>query len=181
MTLPHIALALGILTTSSLSQAVAAELAHVSNTFQFQVAGALERLAPLFGPEGERKWAGEHWNPEFLYPRPAKDIQGAVFRVEHGQHASIWVNTIFDLARGRMQYVSFLDTVAVTTIDVSLVPSDKSHTVVTVTYTRTAVLPAANDDVRALGDKDRDSGPDWQRAIEDFLNRPSPSTQKSHD
>jgi hypothetical protein len=178
MTLPHIALALGLLTAANSQSTEAAtprpELAHVVNTFQFPIAAPLDRLAPLFGPEGERAWAGEHWNPEFLYPVPAKDIQGAVFKVRHGDHLSTWINTLFDLAHGRMQYVSFLDSVAVSTIDVSLTASDRSHTVVTVTYTRTALQPAANDDVRALGDKDRESGPGWQKSIEEFLlNHPS--------
>ena len=60
--------------------------AHVSNSFQFVVRAPLNRAAPLFGPEGERCWAGQHWNPEFLYPQPGKDVQGAVFTVQHGPH-----------------------------------------------------------------------------------------------
>jgi hypothetical protein len=44
----------------------AAVPAHVSNSFQFVIRVPLSRAAPLFGPEGERCWAGQHWNPEFL-------------------------------------------------------------------------------------------------------------------
>ena len=58
--------------------------AHVSNSFQFVVRTPLYRAAALFGPEGERCWAGRHWNPEFLYPQPGKDVQGAVFTIQHG-------------------------------------------------------------------------------------------------
>jgi len=31
---------------------------HVKNSFRFVVKAPLERAAPLFGPEGERCWAG---------------------------------------------------------------------------------------------------------------------------
>jgi hypothetical protein len=145
------------------------ELAHVCNTFHFEIRAPFSRVAPLFGPEGERGWAGKHWNPEFLYPSAGKDIQGAVFQVQHGQHTSVWVNTLFDLAGGRMQYVAFIDQVVATTVDVKLTSRDASRTTVEVTYARTALRPAANDDVRALGDRDRDDGPGWQKDIEKCL------------
>jgi hypothetical protein len=172
MTLHSLVLAFGIVThaAQSIEPMTPTDLVHVNNTFHFEVAAAMSRVAPLFGPEAERKWAGEHWSPEFIYPRPAKDIQGAVFRIVHGSHTSIWVNTLFDLPDGRMQYVSFNDGMFVTTVDVKLTSLDKSHTAVEVTYVRTALQPAANDDVLSLGNRDRDSGPDWKRSIEECLN-----------
>jgi hypothetical protein len=145
------------------------ELAHVSNSFQFVVHGPLSRVAPLFGPEAERSWAGKHWNPEFVYPQEAKDVQGAVFTVQHGSHKGVWVNTVFDLAGGRMQYVYFIPDVLVSTVDVKLTPLDSSSTTVDVTYVRTALVAEANDDVRSLGDRDRASGPEWQDAIEAYF------------
>src|SRR5271156_6973838 len=100
--------------------------AHVSNSFQFVVRAPLIRTAALFGPEGERCWAGQHWNPEFLFPQPGKDVQGAVFTVQHGPHKSVWVNTLFDPEGGRMQYVSFVPDTLVSTVDVRLTPVDSS-------------------------------------------------------
>src|SRR5271163_1891127 len=108
--------------------------AHVSNSFHFVIRAPLSRAAPLFGPEGERCWAGQHWNPEFLYPQPGKDIQGAVFMVQHGPHTSVWVNTLFDPAAGRMQYVAFIAGAFVSTVDVRLTALDPSSTSVAVTY-----------------------------------------------
>jgi hypothetical protein len=143
--------------------------AHVSNSFQFVVGAPLIRTAALFGPEGERCWAGQHWNPEFLYPQPGKDIQGAVFTVQHGPHTSVWVNTIFDPAAGRMQYVAFIPEALVSTVDVRLSPHDAASTRVEVTYVRTALNLAANEDVQAMGKSDAQSGPDWQQAIEKCL------------
>ena len=142
---------------------------HVSHRFQFVVRAPLVRAAVLFGPNGERCWAGPKWNPEFLYPQPGKDAQGAVFTVQHGPHKSVWVNTLFDPAAGRMQYVSFTPETLVTTVEVRLTAVDPSSTNVEVTYARTALDPAANDAVEALGRKDGESGPEWQRAIEECL------------
>lgn len=144
-------------------------LAHVSNSFHFQVSAPLARVAPLFGPEGERCWAGQHWDPKFIHPQPAADVQGAVFTVQHGPHTSLWINTVFDLAAGRMQYVSVIPGLLVSLIDVRLTPVDPARTAVEVTYARTALDPAANDDVTAMGTSDHDSGPHWQQAIEACL------------
>jgi hypothetical protein len=143
--------------------------AHLSNRFQFMVRAPLSRAAVLFGPEGERCWAGRDWNPEFVYPQPAKDIEGAVFTVQHGPHHSVWVNTLFDPTGGRMQYVSFIPDVLVSVVEVRLSALDLSSTSVEVTYARTALKASANDEVQSMGKRDRASGPEWQQAIEKCL------------
>ena len=71
-----------------------------------------------------------------------------------------------------MQYVSFTPELAVATIDVHLCPVDEAQTRVEVTYARTALNPASNAEVQAMGARDRESGPDWQRAIEGCLTAP---------
>ena len=68
-----------------------------------------------------------------------------------------------------MQYVSFVPDTLVFTVDVRLTALDPSTTSVEVTYVRTALGTTANDDVRALGVRDRESGPHWQQAIESCL------------
>jgi hypothetical protein len=144
-------------------------LAHVSNSFHFLVHAPLGSAAPLFGPEGERTWAGEEWDPQFLYPQPAKDVQGAVFTVQQGNRKSVWVNTRFDVDGGRMQYVSVVPGVRASTVDVRLTAVDASTTSVEVTYVRTALDGSANEEVEALGQSDRQQGPHWQEAIETYL------------
>ena len=146
-------------------------LAHVRNSFHFTVQAPLSRAAPLFGPEGERCWAGEDWNPEFLHPQPAADIQGAVFTVQQGSHKGVWVNTIFDKPSGRMQYVAFIPGALVFTVDVQLAAVSLLVTEVSVTYVRTALEESANEHVVALGQRDRENGPEWQRDIERCLKK----------
>jgi hypothetical protein len=99
-------------------------------------------------------------------------VQGAVFTVQHGPHTSVWVNTIFDVAAGRMQYVAVIPEVMTFTVDVQLTPVSASTTKVEVTYTRTALSADANDDVVAMGKADGENGPYWQKSIEGYLKNP---------
>jgi hypothetical protein len=142
---------------------------HTKNHFEFQISASMEIAAPLFGPEGERTWAGNDWNPSFVYPAPARDIAGAVFTLPHQHTKSTWVNTMFDLKQGRMQYVYFIPDVLVTLIDVSLTPVGTNRTAVSVTYERTALNSDANEHVRRLAKHDAESGAEWQSAIERYL------------
>jgi hypothetical protein len=149
--------------------AAAKRVAHVSNSFSFTVPASLHDAAPLFGPAGERAWAGTEWDPQFLFPSPAKDVEGAVFTVQHGEHRSVWVNTRFDLEAGHMQYVAVLPDLLVSTIDVALHPIDATHTRVDVNYVRTALRPGANEHVVAMGRHDRAQGPEWEQSIRTYL------------
>jgi hypothetical protein len=68
-----------------------------------------------------------------------------------------------------MQYVSFVPDALVFTVDVRLSALTSSATKVEVTYVRTALDVAANEDVVALGKRDGENGPKWQQAIEHCL------------
>jgi hypothetical protein len=144
---------------------------HVNNSFSFTVNAAMRDAAPLFGPEGERVWAGDDWNPQFVFPIPARDVEGAVFTVRHGEHTAVWVNTLFDLKGGHMQYVYVLADLLATTIDVRLHPIDAAHTRVEVTYVRTALRPEADEHVLSLGKHDSEQGKEWADGINAYLQR----------
>src|SRR5215469_11097611 len=83
-------------------------LAHTQVSFDLIVHAPVDQAMPLFGPEGERAWAGKHWDPSFIYPQPAADVQGAVFTISHGTLNAVWVNTLFDKSARHFQYVYFL-------------------------------------------------------------------------
>jgi hypothetical protein len=161
--------ALPLLSQTKTSDNGAGPLAHVRNGFDLTVHAPYNVAAPLFGPNGERAWGEGHWDPQFLYPQPANDVEGAVFTVQHGGLKSVWVNTVFDTAARHFQYVYFVPDAMVTTIDVNFLPVDDANTKVHVVYTRTALDAAANDHVRMLGEHDRASGVHWQTAIDAYL------------
>ncbi len=144
-------------------------LAHVRNSFVVMVNASYADTAILFSPVGERAWAGKDWNPQFLYPRPERDVEGAVFTVQHGEHESVWVNSIRDMESRHFQYVYFIPDALVTVIDVRFFPISVGATKVEVMYTRTALNVDANPHVRALGVSDAGNGTEWQKMIEKYL------------
>lgn len=123
----------------------------------------------LFGPEGERPWAGKHWNPQFLYPQPAHDDEGAVFTVEHGAVTATWVNALYDLEARHFIYAYFIPGIMVTTIDVRFTPARPDVTQVHIVYTRTALTSEGNEHVSIFTANDKTAGHDWQESIDGYL------------
>ncbi|MGC2110255.1 MAG: hypothetical protein WA655_12115, partial [Candidatus Korobacteraceae bacterium] len=160
-----------LLATTSLScqdSKASAELAHTRVEFQFTANAPFEQTAPLFGAHEERKWSPD-WDPQFVYPTPARDQPGMVFRVEHPHHSSIWVNTAFDLAAGHIQYAYVLNDAMVTLIEIHLTRESAQQTGVDVVYERTALLPEANEHVQHFADGDKKAGKEWEDAINGYL------------
>jgi hypothetical protein len=142
---------------------------HVENGFEFTAHGPFKTVAPLFGAFVERAWAGDDWNPEFLYPLPPRDTVGEVFTIRHGHLRSTWVNTAFDLESGHIQYVYVIPDAQAVLIDIHLEQKDSSTTGVKVVYQRTTLDPRLNSHISELGEKDRDMGKEWERAIDTYL------------
>jgi len=144
-------------------------LYHARTEFEFTIHAPYAFAAPLFGADRERVWASDNWNPKFLYPQPGRDIEGSVFLVSHGHRHATWVNTVFDLQQGHVQYVYFIPDAMVTLIDIHLSRANAATTKVSVAYERTALRASANEHVRELGDADRNSGKTWGDDIERYL------------
>lgn len=154
----------------SLAWAAPVPVAHTRAEFHFTIEMPCARAAPLFGAFEEQKWAPD-FKPEFLYPVPAVDQEGSVFRVKHGSHESVWVNTVLDLAGGHVQYVYVLGDVLVTRIDIHLSKSGEAGTSVSVVYERTALDPSANEHVQRMGAHDGEQGAEWKAALEAYAKR----------
>lgn len=166
--------ALPVFAQANSSQTSPVVPAHTASHFTFAVAAPFARVAPQFGPDAERAWGDPQWDPRFIYPQPGKDVAGAVFTLQHGQSTSVWVNTEFDLAGGRMQYVYIVPNAMVCVIDVHVTKVDAMHTAVDVTYTRTALAPERNGEIAHLSQKDGQSGPEWRRYVEHALGMNNP-------
>jgi hypothetical protein len=173
----HTLVAIAGIALPALSQTLAPQpLLHVSTSFDLTVHASYARTAPLFGPEGERAWAGKHWNPEFIHPEPARDVEGAVFTIQHGPYKAVWVNTLFDADVRHFQYVYFLPDLMVTVVDVRFNPAAIDSTHVHVVYTRTALTPEGNEHVTAMSEGDRTAGAEWQQAIDKYLDGSKPAS-----
>ena len=146
-------------------------LLRTSTSFDLVVHASYPKAAPLFGPEGERAWAGKHWDPQFLYPQPALDEPGAVFTISHRQGTlkAVWVTTQFDADAKHFQYVYFMPDLMVTMIDVRFKVLSQDRTGVNVVYTRTALTTEGNEHVMAMTAGDQAAGKEWQAAIDGYL------------
>jgi hypothetical protein len=142
---------------------------RVRTSFEFVVHAPYAETAPLFGPEGERVWVGKHWDPQFIYPLPARDEEGMVFTLRRGPHSEIWVNTLFDVEAQHFQYVYYLADLVLTTIDLRFKPLDQSNTQVNVVYTRTALTPEGNQHVTAMSEADQRADKEWAQKIDACL------------
>lgn len=127
-----------------------------------------DQVAPLFGADEERKWTPD-WDPQFIYPIPARDQQGMLFTVPKGQFTSVWVNTAFDLAAGHIQYAYVLNDAMATLIDIHLTRVSGQKTEVTVVYERTALVPEANQHVQHFTDEDAVAAKEWSDAINSYF------------
>ncbi len=156
----------------------ATPLAHVQTSFDVVVSQPYVEAVKLFGPEGERAWAGSHWNPEFLHPQPAADVEGAVFTIQHGGIKAVWVSSVRDLDARHLQYVYFIPDLLVTVIDVRFEPAAHDSTKVHVTYTRTAITPEGNEHVAAMSHGDQSAGKEWQEALDAYLASAKPSQKR---
>jgi hypothetical protein len=150
------------------AQEPASPLVHTRNEFSFTVDAPFEQVVPLFGANEERKWAAD-WDPQFVYPSPARDQQGMIFKVEHGQHSSVWVNTALDLTTGHIQYAYVLNDAMATLIDIHATRQGPQKTAVTVVYERTALIPEANEHVQHFAKGDEKGGKEWGEAMNAYF------------
>lgn len=166
----HVLIGLAGMAMPALAQSpVAQPLLRTSTSFNLVVHAPYAKAAPLFGPEGERLWAGKHWNPEVLYPQPAADEEGMVFTIQHGPVKAVWINTLFDVNARHFQYVYIIPEIMVTVIDVRFKIVSAETTGVHVVYMRTALTPEGNEHVNTMTEGDKTAGKEWEEAIAQYL------------
>jgi hypothetical protein len=146
-----------------------ARRSHAEEKFVFTAHAPMDRVAPLFGADKERVWSPQ-WDPQFIYPLPAADVQGMVFAVAHHRRHSIWVNTELNRKEGRVQYVYVIPDALVTVLTLKLKP-EGNQTLVEVHYDRTALTAEADAHVGDMAKQDRESGPDWDKQINQYLEK----------
>ncbi len=141
---------------------------HTRTEFTFTVAAPFDQVVPLFGANEERKWAHD-WNPQFVYPSPARDKPGMVFKVAHRNLSSVWVNTAFDLTAGHIQYSYVLNDAMAVLIDIHVTREGAQKTGVAVVYDRTALMPEANEHVQHFAKGDEGAGKEWGEAMNAYF------------
>jgi hypothetical protein len=149
------------------TQAAGSDRVHTDEVFQFVAQGRLSCVFPLFGAHGERLWA-PGWEPRFVWPAAPEDRLGMVFEVDRDGRTATWINTLFDSASGRIQYVYVLPEIVATVITLEL-HAQGDATEVKVRYQRTSLAASADTRVEAMAAQDRAAGPEWAREINRVL------------
>lgn len=143
---------------------------HERTEFRFSVNLAYGEAFPLFGAWAEQQWAPD-WKPQFLYPDPSADKEGAVFRVKHGSHTSVWIMTRFDPGSGHVQYALMTNEVMMALINIEVKRAGDDKTDVEVAYEWTALNPSANEHIRAMVERFRNAGAEWGQQINSYAER----------
>ena len=146
---------------------MSSERIRTDEQFSFTVFAPMGAAAPLFGASRERVWA-PGWDPKFIFPLPENDVEGMVFTITQDHGEAVWINSEFDLERGRVQYVYVVPDAFVTVVTLRISPAGE-HTDVHVRYERTALAAAASGRVRRLAEQDRKAGPEWESQVNGWL------------
>jgi hypothetical protein len=134
---------------------------HVEIVMHF--AQSRERVTEAFGPLAEATWDPK-FNPEFVYPIPARQTAGAVFHTAGGK---VWLLHDYDVTGGRVQYV-ISDPSAVVTLSVDVTP-EGSGCVARMSYDVVALDEHGVAHATALAEHADEMGRDMHDAIASFL------------
>ena len=134
---------------------------HDTASTSFHLAADAADAFPMFGPIGEKLWAGPDWKPQVLWPAEERDVEGMVFRLPNG---SVWVNVRFDRGAGIAEYIHFFEDV-VTRIRVEIRALDAETSRAEVHYAWTATTSAAAQRVIERAAATRESLPAWSEKI----------------
>lgn len=126
-----------------------------------------------FTPEGERAWAGPHWDPH--YPQPGRIAgPGAVFTTHTHVHAAATVWVMVDHEPTRVRYTRVTPEVQAGTVTVAVVDSDERSSTVEVTYDLTALSPSGEDALDRFAQGYDAEIRDWRTAIVQALGAGEP-------
>ena len=130
-------------------------MSTISRTTEFTIGQPVNRLFPLFSPEGETLWV-PGWTYQNVMGRT--DLrEDDVFLTRAHDHAggeSIWIVKNFDPARHRVQYYRVEPGAKVGLVTVHCEPAGASSTRVRVTYTYTGLSEEGNRFVQNFSEAD---------------------------
>ncbi|HZX68502.1 MAG TPA: hypothetical protein VFE70_06435 [Candidatus Elarobacter sp.] len=120
-----------------------------------------DRSFPMFDPVNEARWV-PGWRPALL--GEARVAAGLVFTTEDDHGRTAWLLDRYDVRACELRYVVARPT-TLTTIDIAVVADGPRASIATVTYTRTALEPAAAGAVEEFIRHFSLEAPHWESAI----------------
>ena len=127
-----------------------AALAQQAQSFTVRLDATVVDATPLFGPVREAEWAPD-WAPRFLHPAAGAQHEGVLFTTTTSAgREQLWMLTDYDVAAGRVDYVNTSSGFAANQIAIRVVADGPRRRRATIMYRRSALDPAANDEVNLM-------------------------------
>jgi hypothetical protein len=123
----------------------------LNRTHSIHIPLPLDECFALFTPHGETLWIPD-WQPEYIYPRDGRTVQGMVFLTHHGAETTHW--TIVDY-RPEHHYVRYSRVTAgsrsvVVEVQCTALDAYSEGSRVTVTYTLVPTSEKGVDDIQSF-------------------------------
>jgi hypothetical protein len=144
----------------------------------FSISAPVDAAFELFSPSGEKLWV-PGWNPELLHPPTVNWARGLIFRTQEEQGEAIWVVTILDRDRHKVEYWRVEPSRYVATVRVHCQARDLARTDARVTYTFVGLSDGGNREISAMSDTAfEEKMKRWQEWIDAHLSRDRGQTRK---
>ena len=115
----------------------------------FTVRLPVDRVFPLFSPDGERTWV-DGWDPEVMHPEDRTWAAGQVFRTIDRDREVIWVVTHHDSKTHSVTYHRVEGSDLVARVGVSC--TGREETQVRVSYSYFGLSAAGDDEIAAMSE-----------------------------
>lgn len=119
---------------------------RVGHAYVQRLDASPDRVFPLLCPVRESEWIAD-WDPAVVFSASGVAEQDCIFVTEHDGEA-IWVVTHHDPGSWTVGFLKVVPGRTVTRIEIALAPRGGDGCDATVRYTRTALTPAGDRDVR---------------------------------
>jgi hypothetical protein len=148
---------------------------HFTRTQNIHLAAPPERVFPLFGPIGEKRWAAG-WEPEMIYPVSGEMEEGMVFITSSpGEVQAIWTIIAFNAAKCCISYLRVTPGSHVATIDIHCEDNLQETTRASIAYTFTALTEQGSDYVARFTEEHyQEWMSSWETAINYYLQHGHP-------
>jgi hypothetical protein len=139
--------------------------AHVVHTATIHLDAPVDRVFPMFEPEGERHWA-PGWDPHYLWPADGSARVGTTFTTDGG--GTVWILAEHEPGR-RVVYTHIRRGVA-GRVEVRCSPAQDGGTTAEVRYDLTALSPDASEPLLTAPEEHfRAWIGHWQTSIDHYL------------
>jgi hypothetical protein len=142
---------------------------HRALTHTIEIAAPVERVFPMFTPEGERVWV-PNWAPRFVPASAEPSRPGSVFWTDHDGENTVWMVVGLDQNDRRARYVRHTPGSRIAMVDV-VCATGGAGTRVTVSYDVTGLSDDGDRAIRAMEGGFAAAISDWKVRVETALTR----------